>query len=70
MRVSLEPKISSVTEQQLLRLDKLQRRISRAQGQVDRAGMDVRLDWLHQKRRRVGNMKTKLVKLESDIESG
>ena len=37
-RVSLEGKISSVKEIKDLRRDELQRRIDRAQGQIDQAG--------------------------------
>ena len=70
LRVSLEGKISSVREQQLLRRDELQRRIARAQGQMAEAGEGVRRDWLHQKKRRLGNLKGKLEKLEGDIQSG
>ena len=70
VRVSLEGKVASVREQQLLRRDDLQRRIARAQGQIDQDGEGARPDWLHQKRRRLGNLEGKLEKLESDIESG
>ena len=70
IRVSLEGKVASVREQQLLRRDDLQRRIARAQGQIDQAGREAQGDWRHQKQRRLGNLKAKLEKLESDIESG
>ena len=70
IRVSLEGKVASVREQQLLRRDELQRRIARAQGQIDQAGDGLRRDWLHQKRRRLGNPKNKLERLESDIAAG
>ena len=71
VRVSLEGKLSSVREQQLLRRDDLQRRIAQAQGQIARVGVGVQRDWLHQKQRRLGNLhRAKLEKLESDIESG
>ena len=70
VRVSLEGKLSSVREQQLLRRDDLQRRIARAQGQIARVGVGVQRGWLHQKQRRLGNLKDRLEKLESDIESG
>ena len=70
VRVSLEGKISSMREQQLLRRDELQRRIARAQGQIDQAGEGAQRDWLHQKKRRFANLNTRLEKLESDIESG
>ena len=70
VRASLEGKISSVKGAMELRRDELQRRIARAQGQIAQAGDGVRGEWLHQKRRRLGNLKGKLEKLESDIESG
>ena len=70
LRVSLEGKTSSVREQQFLRRDELQQRIARAQGQMAQAGEGVRGDWVHQKTRRLGNLKAKLAKLESDFDSG
>ena len=70
IRVSLEGKVASVREQQLLRRDDLQRRIARGQKQIAQAGPTALEAWLHQKRRRLGNLKGRLEKLESDIESG
>ena len=70
VRVSLEGKVASVREQQLKRQDELQRRIVRAQGQIDQAGDGARPAWLHQKRRRLGNLKAKVERLESDLEYG
>ena len=70
VRASLEGKVASVREQQLIRRDELQRRIARAQGQISQAGDGARPDWLHQKRRRLGNLKAKLERLESDIAAG
>ena len=70
VRVSLEGKVASVREQQLVRRDELKRRIARAQGQIDQAGDGAQRDWRHQKMRRLGNLKGRLEKLESDIESG
>ena len=70
VRVSLEGKVASVREQQLLRRDELQGRIARAQEQIAGAGEGVRRDWLHQKRRRLGILKGKLERLESDIRAG
>ena len=40
VRVSLEGKVASVREQQLLRRDELQRRIARAQDQIAQAGKE------------------------------
>ena len=72
LRVSLEGKVASVKEQQLLRRDELQRRVSRAQDQIAKVGESAgggRGEWLHQKQRRLTNLKGKLAKLESDIDS-
>ena len=70
VRVSLEGKISSVKGAMELRRDELERRIARAQGQIDQAGDGTRPDRLHQKRRRLGNLKGKLERLELDIAAG
>ena len=70
LRVSLERKLSSVKVAMELRRDDLQRRIARAQRQIDQAGDVVRSDCLHQNRRRLKSLKSKLESLESDIESG
>ena len=69
-RVSLERRITSVKQVMELRRDDLERRIARAQGQIDQAGDGASPDWLHQKRRRLGNLKGKLERLESDLEHG
>ena len=70
IRVSLEGKVASVREQQLMRQDELQRRIVRAQGQIDQSEGGASPAWLHQKRRRMGNLRARLKRLESDIEFG
>ena len=70
IRVSLEGKVASVREQQLVRRDDLQRRIARAQKQIAQAGPTALEGWLHQKQRRLGNLKGRLGNLDSDIESG
>ena len=70
VRVSLEGKVASVREQQLVRRDELKRRIARAQKQIAQAGPTALEGWRHQKQRRLGNLHTKLEKLDSDIESG
>ncbi len=67
VRVSLEGKIASVREGQKLRLDHLARRIARAERQIAVAAEQGRWDQVHQKRRRLGNLKTRLEKLEGDI---
>ena len=70
VRVSLEGKISSVKQVMELRRDDLQRRIVRAKRQIAQASPGTRREWLHQKRRRLGNLKAKLERLESDLEYG
>ena len=67
VRVSLEGKISSVREAQKLHRDTLRRRISRAEGQISDAGKQSRWQQVHQKRRRLGNLRGRLAALESDI---
>ena len=67
VRVSLEGKIASVREGQKLRLDSLARRIARAERQIAVAAEQRRWAQVHQKQRRLGNLKTRLEKLEGDI---
>ena len=70
VRVSLEGKVSSVGEQQKMRLDDLQRRIARAERQVLDAAERGRRDQVHQKRRRLANLRHRLSALEADIAAG
>ena len=70
VRVSLEGKVASVKEQQKLRLDSLGRRIDRAERQIADAGGRGRWDQVHQKRRRLCNLQSKLAVLEADIVEG
>ena len=70
VRVSLEGKVASVRESQLLRVDSLQRRIARAQRQVSDAAERGRWDQVHQKKRRLANLRHRLVGLEADIAEG
>ena len=70
VRVSLEGKVSSVGEQQKMRLDDLQRRIARAERQVLDAAERGRRDQVHQKRRRLANLRHRLSVLEADIAAG
>ena len=69
VRVSLEGKVASVKEQLLLRVDSLRRRIALAQRQIADAERR-RWDQVHQKRRRLGNLQSKLAVLEADIAEG
>ena len=60
LRVSLEGKVSSVREQQKLRLDGLQRRIAQAERQVAKAEEQGRWQQVHQKRRRLASLRSRL----------
>ena len=70
VRVSVEGKVVSVKEQQRLRFDSLQRRIARAERQIADAAEGGRWDQVHQKRRRLANLRSKLAELEADVEAG
>ena len=68
VRVSLEGKASR--KAQKLRLDTLQRRIARAERQISDAGEQSRWQQVHQKRRRLANLQSRLAGLEADIAAG
>ena len=70
VRVSMEGKVASVREQQKLRLDDLQRRIARAGQQIADAAEHGWLGQVHQKKRRLANLRHRLSALEADIEAG
>ena len=70
VRVSLEGKVSSVREQQKLRVDGLQRRIAQAERQVAQAEEQGRWQQVHEKRRRLANLRSRLAGLETDIGAG
>ena len=53
-----------------LRLDDLQRRIARAEEQIADAAEHGRLDQVHQKKRRLANLRHRLSALEADIAAG
>ena len=67
LRVSLEGKVASAREAQKLHRDTLHRCISRADGQISDAVEQGRWQQVHQKRRRLGNLRGRLAVLESDI---
>ena len=69
VRVSLEGKVASVKEQQKLRLDSLGRRIDRAEGRIADAAQRGRWDQVHQKGRRLSNLRSRLAGLQDDIEA-
>ena len=70
VRVSLEGKVASVKEQQKLRVDSLGRRTARAEEQIADAAERGRWDQVHQKKRRLANLQSKLAALEADVEAG
>ena len=70
VRVSLEGKISSVRETMALRRDSLQRRIARAGREVSDVTARGRWDQVHQKKRRLVNLKLRMAGLEADIDGG
>ena len=59
--------MASVREQQKSRLDGLEQQISRAGQQIAKAAERARLDQVHQKRRRLVNLRSRLTRLEADI---
>ena len=67
VRVSLEGKVASVKEQQKLRLDALQRRIARAERQIVDVAERGHWDQVHQKRRRLADLRHRLAALEADV---
>ena len=70
LRVSLEGKVSSVRETMALRRDNLQRRIARAEREVEKAVKGGRWAQVHHKRRRLANLRHRLSALEADISAG
>ena len=70
IRVSLDGKVASVREQQKLRGDDLRRRIARAERQISDGSEHGRWQQVHQKRRRLGNLRSRLVALEDDVAAG
>ena len=60
LRVSLEGKVSSVRETMVLRRDGLERRIARAEREVDKAVKGDRWAQVHHKRRRLANLRFRL----------
>ncbi len=70
VRASLEGKIESVREQQKLQLDSLGRQIARAERQIAVAVERGQCQQVHQKRRRLANLQSRLAALEDDIEQG
>ena len=70
VRVSLEGKVSAVRAAQQLRVDGLERRIAPGERQVAQAEEQGRWQQVHQKRRRLANLRHRLVGLEADLGAG
>ena len=70
VRITLDGKVSAVRESQLLQLDSLRRRVSRAEKQVLEAEQGCQWRQVHGKRRRLANLKFRLSGLEADIAAG
>ena len=70
VRVSLEGKVSAVRAAQRLRVDSLERRIARAERQIGEAVQRGRWAQVHEKQRRLTNLKLRLVVLETGIAAG
>ncbi len=70
VRLSLEGRIASVGEQQKLHLDSLDWHIARAQRQICGTAEHGGRQQVHQKRRRLATLPSRLAALEDDIEQG
>ena len=70
VRVSLDGKVSAVRAAQRLRVDSLERRIAPGERQVAKAEEQGQWQQVHQKRRRLANLKSKLAVLQADIAAG
>ena len=70
VRITLDGKVSAVRESQLLQLDSLRRRVSRAEKQVLEAEQGCQWQQVHGKRRRLANLKFRLSGLEADLAAG
>ena len=70
VRVSLDGKVSAVRAAQRLRVDSLERRIAPGERQVAKAEEQGRWQQVHQKRRRLADLKSKLAVLQADIAAG
>ena len=70
VRVSLDGKVASMRETMTLRQNSLRRRIVRAEQQVSDVAERGRRNEVHQKRRRLANLKSRLAGLEANIAAG
>ena len=70
LRISLEGKVTAVQKTMELRRDSLQRRIGRAELEIAKAVERGRLNRVHQKRRRLANLRFRLAGLKADVAAG
>ena len=70
VRITLDGKVSAVRQSQLLQLDSLRGRVSRAEKQVLEAEQGCQWRQVHGKRRRLANLKFRRSGLEADIAAG
>ena len=70
LRISLEGKVSAVQKTMGLRRDSLQCRIGRAELEIAKAVERGRLNQVHQRRRRLANLRFRLAGLEADVAAG
>ena len=67
LRVSVDGKIAAVREQQLLRVDDLERRIAKAEREIDRCRQHGLRQQVHHKQRRRNHLQRRLTALQDDI---
>ena len=70
VRVSVEGKVAAVRKSQKLQVESLRRRTSRAESQIAKAQERGGLDQVHHKRRRLANLKHRLMILSADLAAG
>ena len=70
VRITLDGKMSAVRESQFLQLDSLRRRVSRAEKRVLEAEQGCQWRRVHEKRRRLSNLRFRLSGLEADLAAG
>ena len=70
VRVSLEGKVASVREQQKFCSDSLVRQIASADRVIAEVAGRGLWDQVHQNRRRLANLRDRLVRLEADVAAG
>ena len=69
-RVSLEGNISSIKDLRPLDIEKLKRRISKAEKQIEKLLAEGELQQVHQRKRRLGKLNLQLASLKRDVSDG